>query len=38
MQLGKIAWEMRSWKLFLINTAHDFVILQVIAQILAHWR
>jgi hypothetical protein len=37
-QLGKVAWEMRSWKLFLINTGHDFINLQIIAQILAHWR
>lgn len=37
-QLGKIAWEMRPWKLFLINAGHDFFALQIISMILAHWR
>lgn len=37
-QLGKVSWEGRPWKLFLLNTAHDFVNLQLISQILAHWR
>lgn len=37
-QLSKVNWEMRPWKLFFINAGHDFVALQVIAQILAHWR
>lgn len=38
LQLNKVAWEGRSWKLFIINTGHDFINLQIIAQILAHWR
>jgi hypothetical protein len=38
MQLGKISWEGRPWKLFFINTGHDFVTLQIMSQILAHWR
>lgn len=38
MQFGKVSWEGRSWKLFAINAGHDFVVLQVISQILAHWR
>jgi hypothetical protein len=36
MQLGKVSWEMKSWKLFAINTGHDFINLQIIAQILSH--
>jgi hypothetical protein len=38
LQLGKVSWEGRPWKLFFINTGHDFVNLQVMSQILAHWR
>lgn len=38
MQFGKIAWEMRSWKLFAINSGHDFVVLLAISEILACWR
>jgi hypothetical protein len=38
MQLSKVSWEMRSWGLFFINAGHDFVILQIISQITAHWR
>jgi len=38
MQFGKVSWEGRPWKLFLINTAHDFLSLQIICQILAHLR
>ena len=38
LQLGKISWEGRPWKLFSINSAHDFINLQIISQILAHWR
>lgn len=37
MQLAKVAWEGRPWKLFLINTVHDLINLQLIAQILARW-
>lgn len=38
LQLGKISWEMKPWKLFFINAGHDLVTLWVIAQILTHWR
>lgn len=38
LQLSKISWENRPWKLFFINAAHDFISLQFISQILAHWR
>lgn len=37
-QLGKVAWEMRPWKVFFINTAHDFFNLLIISVILASWR
>jgi hypothetical protein len=38
MQFSKVSWEGRSWKLFALNAAHDFVNLQLIAQILSNWR
>ncbi len=38
MQFGKVGWEGKPWKLFFINAGHDFINLQIIAQILAHWR
>lgn len=38
MQLGKISWEMRPNKLFLINASHDFVNLLIMSMILAYWR
>jgi hypothetical protein len=38
LQLSKVSWEGRPWKLFFINAGHDFINLQIIAQILAHWR
>ncbi|MEK7357805.1 MAG: DUF1761 domain-containing protein [Bdellovibrionota bacterium] len=38
LQLGKISWESKPWGLFFINSSHDLVTLQVISQILAHWR
>jgi hypothetical protein len=38
MQLGKVTWENRPWKLFLLNTAHDFLMLQIFCQILSNWR
>jgi hypothetical protein len=34
-QFSKVAWENRPWKLFFINTAYEFLNLQLIAQILA---
>lgn len=38
IQLGKVAWENRPWKLFFINASHDFINLQIISQILAYLR
>ena len=38
MQLNKVAWENRPWKLFFINAGHDLVNLIVISMILAIWR
>lgn len=38
MQMNKVAWEMRSWRLLVINVVHDFIQLQIISQILAHLR
>ncbi len=38
LQLNKVAWEKRPWSVFFINTGHDFLNLQLISQILAHWR
>lgn len=34
--LGTVAWEQKSWKLFFINTGYHFVSLLVVAMILAH--
>jgi hypothetical protein len=36
--LGGVAWEKKSWKLFWINASYYFVMLQVVAMILAYWR
>jgi hypothetical protein len=36
LQLGKISWELKPWKVFFINAGHDFVTLMVIGQIVAH--
>ncbi len=38
IQFGKISWENRPWKLFLINSTYDFLNLQLISQILVHIR
>lgn len=38
MQLGKVAWEQKSWKLFSINIGQDFFTLQIICQILTQFR
>ena len=38
MLLGQIAWESRSWKLFIINAGYHFVSLQAIGMILSYWR
>jgi hypothetical protein len=34
--LGTVAWEMKSWKLFFINTGYHFAALLLVAMILAH--
>lgn len=34
--LGTVAWENKSWKLFFINTGYHFVSLLVVAIILTH--
>jgi Protein of unknown function (DUF1761) len=36
--LSGVAWEKKSWKLFWINASYYFVMLQVVAMILAYWR
>lgn len=36
--LGVVTWEGKSWKLFFLHAAHSFLSLQIVAQILAHWR
>jgi hypothetical protein len=38
MQLSKVSWEMRPWKVAAINLGHDFIILQLMSQILAYWK
>ncbi len=38
MLLSSKTWEMRPWGLFGLNAAFHFINLQIIAQILAHWR
>ncbi len=34
--LGTVAWENKSWKLFFINTSYHFVSLLLVAMIIAH--
>ncbi|MDV6235770.1 DUF1761 domain-containing protein [Leptospira ellisii] len=36
--LNTVAFESRTWKLFGINAAYNFVSLQVVAMILSYWR
>ena len=38
MALGSVAWEMKSWKLFGLNTVFNFINLQIVGMILACWR
>ncbi len=38
IQLGKISWEGKSWKLFAINAGHDLANLLVMSFILSYWR
>ena len=35
-ELGRVAWENKTWKLFFINTSYHFVMLLVAAFILAY--
>ena len=36
VDLGSVAWEKKSWKLFGINTSYHFLSLLVVAMILVH--
>lgn len=38
LQMGRVAWERRGWKLVLINSSFDFTRLFVFSMILSHWR
>ena len=38
LQLSKVQWESRSWRLFSIHAGYDFLHLMIISQILANWR
>ncbi|MBK9294851.1 MAG: DUF1761 domain-containing protein [Oligoflexia bacterium] len=37
-QLGRVSWENRPWKLFFINSAHNFVNLLIISLVLSYWK
>ena len=37
VQLGRVGWENRSWRLFGINTSFDFLALSAMALILGLW-
>jgi hypothetical protein len=36
-ELARKGWEGKPWSLILINMGHDFISLQLIAQVLSHW-
>lgn len=36
--IGQVLWEGKTWKLYFINCAYQFVSLSVMALILAYWR
>ncbi len=36
--LSRLAWENKSMKLFWINAFHSFIMLQIVAMIVAHWQ
>lgn len=38
MLLNSVAFEGKSWTVFAINAAYQFVSLQIIGMILAYWR
>jgi membrane protein implicated in regulation of membrane protease activity len=35
-ELGRVAWEQKSWKFFFINTGYQFLSLLVVALILIY--
>ena len=37
LQIGRVAWEMRGWKLVAINASFDLTRLMIFAFILAYW-
>lgn len=37
VDLNAVAWEQRSWKLFLINTSYHFFSLLLVSMILMYW-
>jgi Protein of unknown function (DUF1761) len=37
VQLGRVSWEGKSWKLFFLNSGYDFLMLQIISQILVQF-
>ena len=38
LQINRVAWEMRSWKLVAINSSFDLTRLLIIGMILAYWQ
>lgn len=38
LQMGRVAWEFRRWKLVLINSSFDITRLMLFGLILAYWR
>ncbi len=38
VQVGAVLWENKSWKLFFLNASYSFVVMQVMAAIIASWR
>ncbi|MBC8284839.1 MAG: DUF1761 domain-containing protein [Nitrospinae bacterium] len=38
LQLGRVAWEFRRWKLVFINSTFDFTRLLIFGLILAYWK
>jgi len=38
LQLARVAWEKRSWRLFSINTSFDLIRLFIFCFIISYWR
>lgn len=38
LQMGRVAWEGRSWRLVLINSSFDFTRLMAFSFILTYWK